>query len=107
MTLTPNERRVISELARDLRRDYGATDVRLFGSAARGEMDEGSDIDIFVVVPTLDWPKEQAISGRCYEATLACGRCVAPSIFTAHELTDTPLRVSPFVESVQRDGVSV
>lgn len=34
-----------------LKRDYGITSMILFGSVARGEHHEGSDIDVFVDMP--------------------------------------------------------
>ena len=105
MELSPDERLAIADLARDLRGRFAATEVRLFGSAATGTLEAESDIDVFVVVPALTWPTEQAICDRCYEATLACGRLVTPSVFSVGELTDTPLRASPFVRSVKREGV--
>lgn len=49
----------INELLRDKRDDilrlaekYGATNVRVFGSVARGEASEASDIDFLVDFPT-------------------------------------------------------
>lgn len=104
MVLNANEERLLATLAEDLRREFGAIDVRLFGSAARGALDDESDVDIFVVVPMLDWQREQDICNRCYETTLACGRLISASVFSADELRNTPLKVSPFVEAVFREG---
>ncbi len=105
MELSAIERSVLAELTSDLRSDFGAVDVRLFGSAARGELGSESDIDLFVTVPDLSWPIERSIWDRCYEATLACGRVVTATLFAAHDLTNTPLSASPLVLTVQRDGV--
>lgn len=107
MGLTENERRVLAKLAQDLRNTFGAQEIRLFGSATKNDLAEESDIDIFVVVSELNWPIEQAISDRCYEATLECGRLITPCVFSRHELTDTPLRASPLVKSVKQEGISL
>ena len=47
MTATDALKRHRSEVLR-LASQYGATDVRVFGSVARGEADETSDIDFLV-----------------------------------------------------------
>jgi hypothetical protein len=47
MTATDALKRHRSEVLR-LAAHYGATDVRVFGSVARGEADDASDIDLIV-----------------------------------------------------------
>ena len=106
MELSSQERGLLDRLARELRRSYGATDVRLYGSAARGELSTDSDIDLFVVVPHLTWLVEQAICDCCYEVTLACGRLVAPCVVSREELTDTPWGVSPLIRAVEQKSVA-
>lgn len=107
MELSTKEREVINQLASDLRLHFSAVDVRLFGSAATGKLDAESDLDVYVLVPVLSWPMEQAICDRCYEATLACGRLIAATVVSVDELEQTPLRSSPFMRAVQREGVTL
>ena len=62
-TLSPREREVVAEFARRSRDHFGPRLVRvlLYGSRARGDVDEDSDIDVLVVLrgePTnddIDW----------------------------------------------------
>ena len=54
--------RLLSEHKRTLSERFGVLDVALFGSTARDEATEGSDVDI------LAWFDERAESGRPYEA---------------------------------------
>ena len=42
---------IIRNHAEVLREQYGITSMRLFGSVARNEHHEGSDVDIFVTMP--------------------------------------------------------
>lgn len=42
---------IIKAHADDLRCRFGITSVRLFGSVARGEQHEESDVDLFVTMP--------------------------------------------------------
>lgn len=104
LSLSHIELSELDRLAGDLKRDFGALDIRLFGSAARGDLHVGSDIDLFVVVPDASWEVEQAICDRCYDATLACGRLVSVSVVSSHQLTNTPLRSSTFVRAALSEG---
>jgi len=104
MQLSIREQSALTVLPDDLRKRFGAVEVRLYGSAARGEMDSESDIDLFVVVPNLNWAIEQQVVNRCYDTTLECGRHVSASIIGDRELADTLLRSSPFIASVKREG---
>lgn len=42
---------LIRSHANDLRERFGITSLRIFGSVARDEHHEGSDVDIFAVMP--------------------------------------------------------
>lgn len=107
MKLTIQERRLVRELVQALREQHGASDIRLYGSAARDELDPGSDIDLFVVLPEVDWQREKQISDLCFHAELQCGRVISVICFSERELRDTPLRSSPLVHAVRREGVAL
>ena len=49
-TLPDNETMAIEEFRRKILMRFGITDIILFGSKARGEADEYSDIDILVLL---------------------------------------------------------
>ena len=42
---------IIRQHQQELQERFGITSMRLFGSVARGEQHEGSDIDLFVTMP--------------------------------------------------------
>ena len=46
---------IVDRLARGLQPDR----IYLFGSQARGQADEGSDIDLLIVVPDSDLPRHR------------------------------------------------
>ena len=107
MVLSEAEKQQLVALAAGLRAEFGATDVLLYGSAARGELEVGSDIDLLVVLPELDWEIEKRVIDRCFELELRLGRVVPAACFSKDELTGTPLRVSPFVLNARKDGVAL
>ncbi len=107
MKLTERESEVLQALVGDLRRELGASEVLLYGSAARGELAPESDIDLLVVLPVADWETEKKVIDLCFRAELECGRVFSAACFSVHELENTPLRSSPFLLNARREGRSL
>jgi predicted nucleotidyltransferase len=107
MKLSIQEQKVLSEVVRTLRTRFGAVEVILYGSAARGDLDEESDIDLLVVLPKLDWTRQKEIIGVCFDAELQCGRVISAICYTTDEIEHTPLRSSPLVMTARREGQSL
>ena len=104
MELTVEEREILSEVAQTLRDRFGAAEVILYGSAARGELDEESDIDLIVVLPTIDWATQKEIIAVCFDAELRCGRIISAICYTTDEMEHSPLRSSPLVLTARGEG---
>ena len=104
MQLTPAEQRILKELADAFRRDFGASEVLLYGSAARSQLEEGSDIDLLLVLPEVTWEIEKQVIDYCFQAELKCGRLISTVCFTRDELAESPLRASPLVLNARKEG---
>ena len=107
MRLTKDEQARLKKLVRRLRDEAGAKEIYLYGSAARGELEEGSDIDLLIVLPEVTWEIEKRISGLCFEAEIEAGRVFSAICFSEHELLETPLRASPIVLAAKREGIAL
>jgi len=104
MDLTEQEQRAIRDLSDVLRGRFGAIEVTLFGSGARGQMDGESDIDLFVVVPVLDWTTELAMYDAAFDASLSIDRAITLSVFTREQVETSPIRASGLVQRVRKEG---
>lgn len=104
MELSRHETDALRGLVARLRRELHATEVLLYGSGARQALEEGSDLDLLVVLPAVTWQIEKKVSDLCFEAELACGRVVSAVCFSAEELVHSPLRASPLVLAARREG---
>ena len=80
-------------------------DFRVFGSRARGDADEYSDMDVFLEVEYIDRPLKEKIRHITWEVGFEHLIHISPLIFTRHELEDSPLRASPIVKNVNEEGV--
>jgi predicted nucleotidyltransferase len=105
MELTKAEKQGIDEIAHVLRERFGATEVLLYGSAARGEMDADSDIDLLVVLPEVNWSIEKEIIGLCFDAELEYGRVISAVCFSEKDVRDTPLKESPLLKNARQQGL--
>ncbi len=101
-------RAIISELESELRALYGPQLVRLvlFGSQARGDAEEGSDIDLLVVLagPVDAW-EEIERSGRIVSDLSLKHAVVISCVFVAAERYAS--EESPLLLNVRREGVLI
>ena len=87
---------LITSHAEELQNTFGITSLRLFGSVARNQHHDGSDVDIYVEMP----PKFFLIVRlkACLEALLGC----PVDIIRKHQ------RLNPFLlKEIERDGIEV
>jgi predicted nucleotidyltransferase len=82
-------------------------EVRVFGSRARGDAAEDSDLDVLVVVDQLDHATEKYISDCAWEAGFPADIIIMPVAITLDTLKNSPLRESVFIRTVYREGVFV
>ncbi|MCX6911430.1 MAG: nucleotidyltransferase domain-containing protein [Verrucomicrobia bacterium] len=102
--MNPNETAMLTMLVGRLRA-MGATEVLLYGSAARRELEAGSDIDLLVVFPIVTWELEKRVGELCFEAGLECDRVFSTLCFSEDEIKRSPLRFSPVVLNARREGM--
>ncbi|MFA4910169.1 MAG: nucleotidyltransferase domain-containing protein [Desulfobacteria bacterium] len=82
-------------------------EVRVFGSRARGDASEESDLDVLVVVDYLDHSIEKYISECAWEVGFSEDIVIIPIVINLDALKNTPIRESIFIKNVYREGVSV
>ena len=81
--------------------------LRLFGSRARGEGTEDSDLDVLVILNQKDRALCRRIVEESLEVDLTYGTNLAPTILTADEYRQNEKYGTPFYRNVEREGVSL
>jgi uncharacterized protein len=101
--------RVVREFEVRLRERFGSElrDVRLFGSYARGTAHEDSDVDVFVLLDTLDYVRQRDVLNLAGDLFLETNLLVSPSVFgaAAHRLHLEQER--PLAREIERQGIRI
>lgn len=104
--LTPKIEQTIEKLKIRLEQVLKAP-VRLvlFGSYARGQASQDSDVDVLAVVPTLNKQTLDSILDVAWEISFEEGLVISLIPVAEGELRQ--LSASPFLQAVEREGIPV
>jgi len=79
----------------------------LFGSRARGERDPESDLDVLVLVESLDFALRSTISRCAWEVGFEAGVIIQTVVMTRDQAEKGPEQSSLLMLAVQEEGVPV
>ena len=82
-------------------------ELRIFGSRARGDAVNESDLDVLIVVNHLDLSLERYISDCAWEAGFPEDVVVMPIAISIDNLKNSPIRESVFIKKIYHEGVVV
>lgn len=105
--MKPKDYNIAKELKERLSEVVKLIDFRVFGSRARGDKDEYSDMDVFIEVESIDKELKEIIRNVVWEVGFESSIYISPLIFTRYEIEDSPLRASPIVKNINEEGVKV
>lgn len=97
----------LKAIADRLREQYGAERVLVYGSVARGEQTEHSDIDLLIIAPTKERFYERMGSVLAIVRDLGRGMPLSPIVLTPEELATRLDRRDQFVEEMVQGGVEL
>ena len=97
----------MAELKSRLVKRFGSDllEVRLFGSYARGEANEDSDLDVFVLLRAAGWRERKAVLDVAGDLFVESGLLIAPTIFDAARYEEWRRQERPLVMDIEREGV--
>ncbi|MCD6372121.1 MAG: nucleotidyltransferase domain-containing protein [Thermococcus sp.] len=100
---------VAEAFARDVRKLLGDNLVKiiLFGSVARGEESEESDVDILVVVKNDPWEVQKKLADLVVDYLLEYGIYVSPKVISLEEFEFMKRIKSAFYINISKEGIPV
>lgn len=106
--MTEKERKIVLRFRSALEARLRVSDVIVFGSRARGDAEEYSDLDVVVV---LDEELNDAVrdyaSDCAWHAGFEVGIVVVPIVFSRQEWQVGPVRNSLLARAVEAEGQSI
>lgn len=79
--------------------------VRLFGSAARGEANEASDADVFVLLRRARWAEKKIVLNLAGDVWYETGVFVSPLVLGESEFENARRQDRPLVRNVLCEGM--
>ncbi len=105
--MTSKDYEIAKELKEKLSEVVQLVDFKVFGSRAKGNADEYSDLDIFIEVERLDKTLEEKINEIAWKVGFEHSVFISPLIFTRNEIENSPLRAAPIVKNITEEGVTI
>ena len=108
-TLTPGESAAVREFMAGVRARLGAElrAARLFGSRARGEGDEHSDLDIALIVAPGVRARRYEIYDLAFDVGLAHGVELAPLVLEESRFDELKARELRIAQAIGDEGIAL
>jgi predicted nucleotidyltransferase len=105
--MNPKDYMVAKELKEQLSDVTSLVDIIVFGSRARGDQDEYSDLDISIIVPSLNTELKEKIYEIVWQVGFDNYMVISPLVFTEDEIENSALRSAPIIKNIFEEGVRV
>jgi predicted nucleotidyltransferase len=107
--IPPSLRPALQAYAERLRSIFGGRlrELRLFGSYARGEADEDSDVDVLVLVDGLTDHEIGVVAGEAAHVLIATGFLVAPLPMSTEGLDQLRRGERLLARELDTDGIAL
>lgn len=106
VVLTLDQRNALDVIRQRLYGQFQAEAVVLFGSVARGDANDDSDIDLLVITPhAMTSPQRHAITDMVCEVNLAFGTNFSTLVVDRYAWEEGRLSVLPLKTAILKEGI--
>jgi len=98
---------IAKELKEKLSEVVSVVNLFVFGSRARGDQDEYSDLDVSIEVATINKELKEKVFDIVWEVGFENFVVISPLVFTSNEIKNSPLRSAQIVKNILEDGVRI
>lgn len=107
--LKKNEKKALASFTKNIRAIFGSrlTLFKIYGSTARGERWEESDIDILVLIKKLTWREKCRVWDESTNVNIECDTMISPLVMTPGEFDELRNRERRIALDIDREGVEI
>jgi uncharacterized protein len=103
-----SERKILEKFKSLLEKKLSVHKIVLFGSRARGEASETSDMDVLVILEEINSETDLDYVSECgWESGFEQGIVLVPIVYSRHSWENSPERSSLLALAVEREGMPV
>lgn len=101
--------KVLNEFVKRIKKDYGdkIEKIILFGSYARGEAKEGSDIDVLIITKDEDFRVRKKIVGIAFDLLLETMEYISPKVISRGDYEKLINIKTSFIKNILLGGVPI
>lgn len=108
LPLRENEKKAIHEATKMLKEKFPVKEVILFGSKARGDSSEESDIDLLLLTDgPLHWKERHAIIEALFDVEMKHDVVISIVVNAVQDWKEGICTLLPLHEEVNREGVAI
>ncbi len=108
MFLTSTQKKAIEVLKTKLLELFDIEQLILFGSTARGDFDDESDIDLLVLTKSeYSRSKRHEITDLVFEINLEYGTNISTTVVDIHSWSSGSFSILPIKQEIKEDGVVI
>jgi uncharacterized protein len=106
--LTDEEWKALAEIKRRVAEAFAVEQFVIYGSKARGDAVEGSDVDLLVVTrESMSYARKRAVTGIVFEVNLAHGTNFSALVQDGRLWGSRLYRFLPLHQNIEREGCLV
>lgn len=105
--LKSNEKKAVGKLVSGLKKMFGdkIEEIRIYGSKARGDYEEFSDIDIFILTTGDEKEINSYLDETVYKIDLTYDVVISTITYEKKEFMRPEIRNTPFIRNVLKEGI--
>ncbi len=104
--MNDRDRQILQEFSTQVRQHHPSAQIWAFGSRARGDAQPDSDLDICVVLETLDRPTWEQISNIAWEVGFNHDILITTIKYSRQQFEDSPIATSPLIKNILEEGIT-
>lgn len=100
------DRIILKQFAKRMRENYPEAQIWAFGSRTRDDATRESDLDVCVVLKSIDFKKRREISHIAWDIGFENDLIISTIVFSEEMFKSGPFSASTLVKSIVEEGVA-